>query len=161
MSEWYPYCAGALSFGVAGVVKKPLSPDGSRMTRKMVAMLVVTAVLAALFGGYTVRYFYGEDVATTFMKLRQQGLASDIKLRVKLLEYIQIGEDDKALKMSEALLDSDLISLSGYLEYIGEPIDPHTMESLGLAKRYRERFPSSSENQEINTQFEKLFKLVK
>jgi hypothetical protein len=131
------------------------------MTRKTVSMLIVTAIVAAVVGGYVGGRFSGEAVAVTFMNLRQQVLASDIKLRVKLLEQLRAGENDKALKMSDALLVGDLISLGGYIENEGARIDSNTMESLLLAKRYREKFPLIMESHEVNAELDKLFRNVK
>lgn len=131
------------------------------MTKKTASLLIATAIVSAMLGGYAGSRFSDEAVAMTFMNLRQLGLASDIKLRVKLLEQLRAGENEKALKMSEALLVGDLISLGGYIENKGARIESNTMESLLLAKRYSDKFPLTMEDHEVNTAIEKLFRNVK
>jgi hypothetical protein len=132
-----------------GTATSNASPSGIKKKRlykvKLYVKLlsIVAMVVCAYFVGAGVAYNKTSKHADKYVSetLIPLSAASDLKVRISLLESINTADYNKAKRLLEALVDNDLATIAIYVNNQPAQQEDSIVEAIKCAKKYREQHP--------------------
>lgn len=95
-----------------------------------------------------------------FYTLVLSGSATELKVRIKLMELLKHDDYIQALEILENLVDADLAQLALYVNNPPPTPDKDIIEAIVISKKYREKYPGHRVNRTFENSVKKTLDYV-
>ena len=108
------------------------------MTRHM--LTVAGVLVVGVIVGYVIRPV--ADLGTLFGQIANKD-AGELMFHVETLTLLRLGEKEEAIRLLELLVDGEILTVSQPNHYPLARLSRSAKKQLGVAKAYRQKYPSS------------------
>ena len=122
-----------------------------------IALIFLAAYGGYIYGGHKTRI----EVSRLFELLEYSSLATDVNIKLKLLNLIEAGKINDAKIFLEKFIDVDLASLSLYDKLAQTYPNQEIFDAIAAVKKHREAHPGHKVSETLSPDVERALKITK
>ena len=123
-------------------------------SRRSVIMLFFGVLIGGVSTGLIMNKYYERQLIKNML----MGNAINIMGNVNVLSSLKLNNTKQAIYLLENDLDTDLITIGMFEEYVTESVLENIKRSVKAASDHRRKYPFSTENEEWNDNVSKTLK---